>query len=68
MSVGDHRFEAFKIEEALLKDARTCVTSPGVSRTPAEYPPAVRFATPIVVPLGGVTFGIHFRKGGRVMP
>ena len=68
MSIVDHRFEAFQIEEALLKDTRTLTDFAKCLRDTAQYPPSVRFATPIVVPRGGAVFGVHFCKGGRVMP
>jgi hypothetical protein len=44
----DHRFEAFKIEEALLKDARTLRDFAGCLKDTADYPAAARLARPIV--------------------
>ena len=64
----DHRLEAFKIEQELRSDARVLRQIASALKDVTEYPPAVRYATPILVPRDDGMLGIHFRTAGRVMP
>ncbi len=63
----DHRPEAFKIEQQLQSDARVQRQSASALKDVTEYPPAVRYATPILVPRDDGMLGVHFRRGGRVI-
>ena len=64
----DHRHEAFKIEQELQEDMRVLRQIATALKDVTEYPLAVRYATPILVPRDDGMFGVHFRSGGRVTP
>ena len=54
-----HRHEAFKIERELRSDARVLGQNASALKDVTEHPPAVRYATPILVPRAHGILGIH---------